>query len=169
MNGVPVSEAKYEFTPSADSTKNWIGPPDRLSNLRPIIYHIPENESALEKRLRCLRQDTDDWNHKFWTKQNVTFNKEKDDFILAQLKSKGLSERDKTGRKINLTSEEMAVFYKQFLDANRRRHSDYNKEWYRRNFAITVLMSRVAIGSAWTRLSERKSGRKKDTSATDTQ
>lgn len=64
-----------EFTPSADSKHDWMGPPDRLSNLRPILYHIPENETELEKLLRKLRQDTDDWNHEFWVKQNVTFSK----------------------------------------------------------------------------------------------
>ncbi|CAJ1074563.1 cytochrome c oxidase assembly factor 8 [Xyrichtys novacula] len=64
------------FKPAANSTHDWIGPPNPLSNLRPIVYHIPENETELEKRLRHLRQETEDWNHNFWTKQNITFTKD---------------------------------------------------------------------------------------------
>ncbi|XP_029981726.1 cytochrome c oxidase assembly factor 8 isoform X2 [Sphaeramia orbicularis] len=92
------------FRPAASSTHDWIGPPNPLSNLRPIIYHIPENETELEKRLRHLRQDTEDWNHDFWTKQNVTFSKEKDAFIFSQLKAKGLSVRDEQGNGTDVTS-----------------------------------------------------------------
>lgn len=61
--------------PAASSTHEWIGPPNPLSNLRPIVYRIPENETELEKRLRHLRQETEDWNHEFWTEQNITFSK----------------------------------------------------------------------------------------------
>ncbi|XP_023268775.1 apoptogenic protein 1, mitochondrial [Seriola lalandi dorsalis] len=137
------------FRPAADSTHDWIGPPNPLSNLRPIVYHVPENESELEKRLRHLRQETEDWNHDFWTKQNITFSKEKDDYITSHFKAKGLTVRDEQGRRRPLSSEEMAVFYKSFLDKNRTRHANYNKEWYRRNFTITLLMARVALNNMW--------------------
>lgn len=139
-----------------------MGPPDRLSNLRPIIYHIPENETELERELRKLRQETEDWNHEFWAKQNVTFSKEKDTFIVANLKAKGLSERDDKGRKRALNSEEMAVFYKSFLDTNRIRHANYNKEWYSRNFSITMLMGRVALNNIWKKLAEKRNSMTKE-------
>ncbi|XP_071762242.2 cytochrome c oxidase assembly factor 8 [Centroberyx gerrardi] len=160
------SPKRSNFRPAADSTHDWIGPPNRLSNLRPIIYHIPENETELQKRLRNLRQETEDWNHEFWTEQNITFNKEKDAFIISQLKAEGLSERDEQGRRRSLNSEEMAVFYKSFLDKNRIRHANYNKEWYRRNFTITLLMGRVALHSAWRTVAERRSSEKKSTPTT---
>ncbi|XP_053192207.1 LOW QUALITY PROTEIN: cytochrome c oxidase assembly factor 8 [Scomber japonicus] len=103
------------FKPSASSTHDWIGPPNQLSNTcGPIVYRIPENESELEKRLRHLRQETEDWNHDFWIKQNISFRKEKETFIHSQLKAKGLPLRDEQGRRPNLSSEEMAVFYKSF-------------------------------------------------------
>uniref|UniRef100_A0A8C5A267 Cytochrome c oxidase assembly factor 8 n=1 Tax=Gadus morhua TaxID=8049 RepID=A0A8C5A267_GADMO len=63
------------FQPAPDSTHDWIGPPNRLSNIRPITYHVPAQESALEERLRRLRQQTEVWNHEFWAYQNVAFNK----------------------------------------------------------------------------------------------
>lgn len=145
------------FRPKANSTHDWIGPPNPLSNLRPIVYHVPENETELEKRLRHLRQETEDWNHEFWTKQNMTFGKEKEAFIVSQLKSKGLTVRDEQGRRRALNSEEMAVFYKSFLDKNRIRHANYNKEWYRRNFTITLLMARVALNNMWKSVSRKSS------------
>ncbi|XP_067241244.1 cytochrome c oxidase assembly factor 8 [Chanodichthys erythropterus] len=147
------------FSPAASSKYDWIGPPDRLSNLRPIIYHIPENETQLERKLRHLRQETEDWNHEFWTKQNFTFSKEKEEYIRLQLAAKGLSERDDDGRKRTLSSEEMAVFYKHFLDKNITRHSSYNREWYRRNFTITLLMARVALQNTWRALTGREKGK----------
>ncbi|XP_041827832.1 cytochrome c oxidase assembly factor 8 [Melanotaenia boesemani] len=158
------SSKRSTFRPDPSSTHDWIGPPHPLSNLRPIIYHIPENESELERRLRNLRQETEDWNHDFWTKQNASFSKEKEDFIISQLKAKGLTLRDKDGRRRSLNSEEMAVFYKSFLDRNRIRHASYNKDWYQRNFTITLLMARVVLGNMWRAFTERQS-RKKDGAA----
>ncbi|XP_030211931.1 cytochrome c oxidase assembly factor 8 isoform X2 [Gadus morhua] len=143
------------FQPAPDSTHDWIGPPNRLSNIRPITYHVPAQESALEERLRRLRQQTEVWNHEFWAYQNVAFNKEKDEYVSSQLKARGLEGRDQQGRKHTLGSEEMALFYKSFLDTNRTRHANYNKEWYRRNFRITLLMGRVALTNAWKTVTNR--------------
>ncbi|XP_023681336.1 cytochrome c oxidase assembly factor 8 [Paramormyrops kingsleyae] len=146
---------RSSFIPAAGSKHDWIGPPDRLSNLRPIIYHIRENETPLERRLRHLRQETEDWNHHFWANQNISFSKEKEDFIQSHLDANGLSTRDENGRKRTLSSEEMAVFYKHFLDENRVKHANYNKEWYRRNFTITFLMGRVFLVNAWKKMAGR--------------
>ncbi|CAL8273992.1 unnamed protein product [Merluccius merluccius] len=85
------------FKPAADSTHDWIGPPNKLSNIRPITYHVPPEETALERRLRMLRQQTETWNHEFWAHQNVTFSKEKEEFISSQLKAKGMAARDEQG------------------------------------------------------------------------
>lgn len=63
------------FCPPRQSCHDWIGPPDKHSNLRPVHFHIPENESLLEQRLRELRQETQEWNQQFWANQNLTFNK----------------------------------------------------------------------------------------------
>ncbi|KAM4543142.1 cytochrome c oxidase assembly factor 8 [Odontesthes bonariensis] len=150
----PSKRSTYRPRPSP--THDWIGPPNPLSNLRPIVYHMAENESELEKRLRNLRQETESWNHDFWTKQNISFSKEKEAFIISQLKAKGLTLRDEGGRRRSLNSEEMAMFYKSFLDRNRIRHTNYNKEWYRRNFTITLLMARVALRSLWKTVHERR-------------
>ncbi|XP_020513255.2 cytochrome c oxidase assembly factor 8 [Labrus bergylta] len=157
---------RLPFRPAASTTHDWIGPPNPLSNLRPIVYHVPENETELEKHLRHLRQETEDWNHDFWTKQNITFSKDKEAFIISQLNAKGLTARDETGRRRTLGSEEMAEFYKSFLDTNRTRHANYNKEWYRRNFTITLLMARVSLSNMWRTVTDRHKSKKNSTPTT---
>ncbi|XP_029453893.1 apoptogenic protein 1, mitochondrial isoform X2 [Rhinatrema bivittatum] len=112
----------------ADSSCDWIGPPDRYSNLRPIKFYIGEHESSLEQKLRELRQETQDWNQMFWANQNITFCKEKEVFIHSRLKASGLEERDEDGRKRTLTAEEMAEFYKYFLCKNFKKHACYNSD-----------------------------------------
>ncbi|XP_059859840.1 cytochrome c oxidase assembly factor 8 isoform X1 [Delphinus delphis] len=78
------------FCPPRKSCHDWIGPPDKYSNLRPVHFYIPENESPLEQKLRELRQETQEWNQQFWANQNLTFLKEKEKFIDSRLKAKGL-------------------------------------------------------------------------------
>ncbi|ETE64429.1 Kinesin light chain 1, partial [Ophiophagus hannah] len=113
------------FHPPSDSCCDWIGPPDQYSNLRPVIFYVPKHETPLERRLRELRQETQAWNQEFWTNQNLSFRK-----------------------KASLTVEEMAEFYKDFLSKNLKKNVYYNREWYKRNFAITFLMGQVAFEKA---------------------
>ncbi|XP_019406701.1 PREDICTED: apoptogenic protein 1, mitochondrial [Crocodylus porosus] len=140
------------FCPPAHSCNDWIGPPDRYSNLRPIIFYVPKHESSLERRLREFRQETQMWNQQFWANQNVSFQQGKEEFIYSRLKAKGLQTRDETGHKITLNAEEMAEFYKEFLSKNFKKHMCYNRDWYKRNFTITFLMGQVALERALRRL-----------------
>ncbi|XP_064149127.1 cytochrome c oxidase assembly factor 8 isoform X3 [Loxodonta africana] len=140
------------FCPPKNSCHDWIGPPDKYSNLRPVQFYIPEDESPLEQKLRELRQETQEWNQQFWANQNVTFSKEKEEFIHSRLKAKGLGLRTESGQKATLNAEEMADFYKEFLSKNFQKHMYYNRDWYRRNFAITFFMGKVALERIWKRL-----------------
>ncbi|XP_065606499.1 cytochrome c oxidase assembly factor 8 [Cyrtonyx montezumae] len=137
--------ARSRFCPPAGSRTDWIGPPDKRSNLRPVIFYVPPHESPLERRLRELREETQAWNQSFWARQNTAFQREKEEFIYSRLKAKGLETRDETGQKVTLNAEEMADFYKDFLHKNFRKHMHYNRDWYKRNFAITFLMGQVAL------------------------
>ncbi|XP_016070377.1 PREDICTED: apoptogenic protein 1, mitochondrial [Miniopterus natalensis] len=144
------------FCPPRKSCHDWIGPPDKYSNLRPIHFHIPEDESPLEQKLRELRQETQEWNQQFWANQNLTFHKEKEEFIHSRLKAKGLGLRAESGQKATLNAEEMADFYKEFLRKNFQKHMYYNRDWYKRNFAITFFMGRVALERVWNKLRLRQ-------------
>uniref|UniRef100_H0XD74 Cytochrome c oxidase assembly factor 8 n=2 Tax=Otolemur garnettii TaxID=30611 RepID=H0XD74_OTOGA len=140
------------FCPPTTSCCDWIGPPDKYSNLRPVHFYIPENESPLEQKLRELRQDTQEWNQQFWANQNLTFSKEKEEFIHSTLKAKGLELRTESGQRATLNAEEMAAFYERFLSKNFQKHMCYNREWYKRNFAITFFMGKVALERIWNKL-----------------
>uniref|UniRef100_A0A8B9C3Q4 Cytochrome c oxidase assembly factor 8 n=1 Tax=Anser brachyrhynchus TaxID=132585 RepID=A0A8B9C3Q4_9AVES len=139
------------FRPPAHSRHDWIGPPDRLSNLRPVIFHVPQDESALERRLREARQDTQAWNQQFWAQQNASFQQSIFTFLRQNLFS---------GQKATLNAEEMADFYKDFLSKNFRKHMRYNRDWYKRNFTITFLMGQVALVRAlrWLRWKKKNVG-----------
>ncbi|XP_066464218.1 cytochrome c oxidase assembly factor 8 isoform X2 [Eleutherodactylus coqui] len=140
------------FCPPVDSKYDWVGPPDRCSNLRPIKYFIPVDESPLERKLRELRQETQDWNQKFWAKQNLTFIKDKEEFIISKFHALGLGQRDEEGHKRTLDAEVMADFYKDFLSKNYAKHAQYNREWYKKNFKITFLMGQVTLQRALKKL-----------------
>ncbi|XP_053800661.1 cytochrome c oxidase assembly factor 8 isoform X1 [Vidua chalybeata] len=115
------------FRPPAHSHSDWIGPPDKLSNLRPVIFYVPPEESALERRLREARQEAQASNQRFWARHNRAFRQEKEEFIYSRLKAKGLEMRDESGQKATLNAEEMADFYKDFLSKNLKKHLQYNR------------------------------------------
>ncbi|XP_059012356.1 cytochrome c oxidase assembly factor 8-like [Mustela lutreola] len=140
------------FCPPRKSCHDWIGPPDKHSNLRPVHFYVPKNESPLEQKLRQLRQETQEWNQQFWANQNLTFRKEKEEFIRSRLKARGLEPRAGSGQKATLDAEEMADFYKEFLSKNFLKHMYYNRDWYQRNFAITFCMGKVALERVWNKL-----------------
>uniref|UniRef100_A0A8C6RHJ8 Cytochrome c oxidase assembly factor 8 n=2 Tax=Nannospalax galili TaxID=1026970 RepID=A0A8C6RHJ8_NANGA len=144
------------FCPPRQSSCDWIGPPDKHSNLRPVHFYIPENETPLEQKLRELRQETQEWNQRFWANQNLTFNKEKEEFIHSRLQAKGLGLQTKPGQKATVSAEEMADFYKEFLRKNFQKHMCYNRDWYKRNFAITFFMGKVAVERMWRKLRQNR-------------
>lgn len=61
------------FSPPAHSRNDWIGPPDKHSNLRPVIFYVPPEESPLERRLRQARQEAQACDQRFWARHNRTF------------------------------------------------------------------------------------------------
>ena len=61
---------------------------------------------------------------------------EKEQFVTSKLKKKSSRE----GSDVNLTAEEMSVFYKRFLDANYNLHKAYNRYEYCRFIILSTLM-----------------------------
>ncbi|KAM4899513.1 cytochrome c oxidase assembly factor 8 isoform 1-T1 [Sylvia borin] len=125
--GERPDSAGLGFRPPAHSQSDWIGPPDQHSNLRPVIFYVPPEESALERRLREARQEAQASNQRFWARHNRAFRQEKEEFIYSRLKAKGLEMRDESGHKATLNAEEMADFYKDFLSKNLKKHLQYNR------------------------------------------
>ncbi|XP_050522002.1 COA8 family protein CG14806, mitochondrial [Daktulosphaira vitifoliae] len=95
-----------------------VGPPDPISNLRPIKFYIPKNESSIERKLRLKRIEVAKWNNDFWTNHNQTFVKEREAYK-EKLARKGIS---------SASADQMSEFYKEFLDKNWKTHVTYNFE-----------------------------------------
>lgn len=123
------------------TTHDMIGPPDPISNLRPVAFHVPRNEHEIEKEFRVRREEVQKWNKTFWTKHNKSFFKERKEFIAANLPP---NESSGTGKQ-TLTADEMSVFYKTFLDKNWKIHVQYNAEWYWKNIGLVIFALRVKI------------------------
>ncbi|XP_026288513.1 COA8 family protein CG14806, mitochondrial [Frankliniella occidentalis] len=123
----------------ADVKHDVIGPPNKTSNLRPVLFYIPPNETQLEQDFRIEREKVQKWNEDFWIKHNSAFLKESNDF--RQKKLETLPRDEKTG----LSAEEMSEFYKAFLDKNWKTHFSYNFQWYGKNFNLLYLALKVQI------------------------
>ncbi|XP_060577946.1 cytochrome c oxidase assembly factor 8-like [Ruditapes philippinarum] len=113
---------------------DWVGPPDKISNIRPVEFYIPEGETSTEKKYREKRQAVQEWHHEFWTEHNKGFFTEKEEFIQRRLAEKVQTENDESIK--SLTPEELSEFYKRFLDDNFKSHIKYNKEWYKKNISL---------------------------------
>ncbi|XP_043515869.1 COA8 family protein CG14806, mitochondrial [Frieseomelitta varia] len=134
-NVIRLFSAKVSPNLKSPVQVDLIGPPDPVSNLRPIIFARSENESRLEKKFREAREDTQLWNQNFWTEHNNNFQKERSQFQ-ETLKAQG---------KTSITADDMSVFYKEFLDKNWQMHFNYNIAWYKRNIKLLLLEIRVRI------------------------
>ncbi|XP_034176140.1 cytochrome c oxidase assembly factor 8 [Osmia lignaria lignaria] len=132
---VRLFSTKVSSNLKAPTQADLIGPPDPVSNLRPIIFARSKNESNLEKKYREAREDTQLWNEHFWKKHNTSFIQERKQFQ-KDLKAQG---------KESITADDMSVFYKEFLDKNWQTHLNYNIAWYKRNLKLLFLEIRVRL------------------------
>uniref|UniRef100_UPI0035900611 cytochrome c oxidase assembly factor 8-like n=1 Tax=Myxine glutinosa TaxID=7769 RepID=UPI0035900611 len=121
------AKIEHQFSPPSGSVRDWVGPPDCKSNLRPVIPYISPKESDLERSLRHLRMDTQDWNQRFWSTNNKSYVRAKQDFELKRLEEKGLRRWNVDGTRNRLSADEMGEFFELFLDANYMKHLEYNK------------------------------------------
>merc|ERR1712043_130597 len=115
--------------------RDLTGPAHPISNIRKISLYEPPNETNLHRRYRQLRQDTSEWNHKFWMHHNTEFTEERETYTQKIIKERYPNDASKT----SLNAEEMSEFYKDFLDRNWSAHFHYNVEWQKRNFTIVFL------------------------------
>lgn len=122
--------------------KTFLGPPDKKSNIRPILRHIPNNETQLQQRLRFRRIEVEAWVDKFWRNHNKRFFTEKEEFVA----------RNKTTQDENVSADKMSEFYKAFLDKNWKMHVFFNISWYLKNFELLILSLQVHLQSNFNKL-----------------
>nr|CAD7203285.1 unnamed protein product [Timema douglasi] len=73
MNFSGKSKALSNVPPPITENHDMIGPPNPVSNLRPMILRVAPDESPLEKEYRLAREETAKWNEIFWSKHNTSF------------------------------------------------------------------------------------------------
>jgi len=81
VHGDTTSSRKREsLDPRLNSDKFLVGNPHPVSNLRPIRYPIPENESEEDRHFRERRERVDAFNQHFWVNNNAMFIKAKAEY-----------------------------------------------------------------------------------------
>ncbi|KAI8376935.1 hypothetical protein BD560DRAFT_391209 [Blakeslea trispora] len=140
-----VTTAKSKKTMWSDDLSvpmaaDMIGTPDPISNLRPVKYYVPSDETEEQREWRESCQKVDDFNEKFWHANNTLFVEAKAKYE-AQLKESGQE----------ITAEAMSIFYKDFLDKAYDRQMEYNRAWWKMNIAQLYPGFKAAIRSLKTK------------------
>eukprot|EP00112_Aurelia_sp_Birch-Aquarium-sp1_P010193 Seg2189.4 transcript_id=Seg2189.4/GoldUCD/mRNA.D3Y31 product="Apoptogenic protein 1 mitochondrial" protein_id=Seg2189.4/GoldUCD/D3Y31 len=100
-------------------THHWVEPPDPSSNLRKFAFAKPRSQNSLDVELEKQREESYAWNNEFWKNHNKKFFQEKKNHARKMGNIEDSSEKE--------TSDEMSVFYKDFLDRHYQLHMDYNR------------------------------------------
>ncbi|KAF9316149.1 hypothetical protein BG003_002293 [Podila horticola] len=131
---------RESLDPALNTDKFLVGNPHPVSNLRPVKYPIANKESAEDRALREQRERVDAFNQNFWVDNNNMFNKAKaeyEDKIRAQ------------NGGVAATTEELSVFYKDFLDKAYVRQMNYNRQWWIENIGL-LWPSAKSVVRKWT-------------------
>ncbi|KAK2466878.1 hypothetical protein APHAL10511_001136 [Amanita phalloides] len=149
-----------------------VGPPDPISNLRPVIYDEPfvsmhpkqlnhpyslaefdateDSFEELELQYKLQRQQLDAFNHQFWLDANSRFEAAKATILDALPDSATPLDKE----------HGLSDFYRQWLLQESERTDAYTTEWRKRSFAIIALGFRVEYQRLYKRLSSSLSFRK---------
>ena len=64
---------KMPSTAPSSVKDDTIGPPDKVSNIRPYKFYQPEDETDTERNYIEQRTEAIEFNHEFWYKHNKSF------------------------------------------------------------------------------------------------
>ncbi|KAF9900849.1 hypothetical protein EC991_006795 [Linnemannia zychae] len=134
------TKKRESLDPAQNKNKFLVGNPHPVSNLRPVLYPIPANESKEDRLFRKQRERVDAFNQNFWVNNNAMFNKAK-----AEYEEKI---RAQNGNQ-PVTTDELSVFYKDFLDKAYERQLNYNRQWWIENISLLVPAAKAAV-RRWT-------------------
>lgn len=148
---------------STARVKYLVGPPDPISNIRPVIYHqedplsstsygekvqhpyslkeFTQVESAHDYQVNLQKAQLDAFDHAFWINNNYRFEAAKA-AVLDTLPEKATTQ----DREFVLS-----IFYRDWLIQESPRLEAYNKTWRRRSADIILLDARTQ----WTKLLSR--------------
>ncbi|TCD68904.1 hypothetical protein EIP91_009454 [Steccherinum ochraceum] len=139
-----------------------VGPPDPVSNLRPVVYDDapPEIRSpndthpyslkefrgdAREYQWKMQRQQLDAYNLAYWTDSNTRFEGAKQAMLTSLPESTTEEEREFA----------LSEFYYRWLVQEEERSKLYNEQWNKQNWSTIWLGARVKFDMLWSRITGR--------------
>lgn len=109
--------------------KRAVGQPQILSRLRFVNIIQRQDETDAEKSYRMEYEALQVWNNEYWAENNERFHREKKDYVnnfLSHIQKDNNGDDQET-----LSHDQLAPFYRDFLERNRLRNVEYNKVWYK--------------------------------------
>ncbi|KAJ2841465.1 hypothetical protein IWW36_006250, partial [Coemansia brasiliensis] len=123
-----------------------VGAPDPISNIRPVKFFIPNDETVWERNYRQLRESAAQRDHEFWLDNNQRFEQGRAEFERQLVEAKG-----------QCTIDDLSEYYKKYQEESYLRHLEYNQYVWRRSWQMIwpgIL--------AWTQEVRRRSRRKNE-------
>jgi hypothetical protein len=166
---------KIRLLHSSSRASNLIGPPDPLSNLRPVLYTDlppssqprPRHPYSLSEftggtqdhnlQWRLQRQALDAFNHNYWTDVGLLLKKSDSKCSFHQSNTRFEEAKQSVLSCLPESSTPLArehalsEFYRKWVMQESRRGEVYNAEWRKRNFEEIVSAMRVE----WRNLQDR--------------
>lgn len=110
------------------SERRVVSKPQILSRLRYVNIIQRPDETAEERAYRTKYEHLQAWNNQYWAENNELFNREKSNYIREHF---GQMNEEQA-----LSHDQLASFYKEFLERNRQRHVEYNRTWYMNHISL---------------------------------
>lgn len=123
---------------SSLSERRIVSKPQALSKLRYVNIIKNSDETALERTYRLQYESLQNWNDKYWSENNKIFDQEKSEYIKRNFGE--LIAEDEA-----LSHDQLAPFYRSFLERNRKKHMDYNIAWYQSYASLLASSVRAKI------------------------
>lgn len=105
------------------SERRIVSKPQILSKLRSVSVVTRCDETPEESFYRSQYESLQDWNNRYWSEHNQLFDLEKQEYIRKNFSQTTTSDEA-------LSHDQLASFYRDFLERNRAKHVDYNRIWY---------------------------------------
>lgn len=126
-----ISTSKFWKSLGALSERRIVGKPQILSRLRYVNIVERPDETEQERLYRSQYDSLQEWNNKYWAENNELFNREKAKYIADNFGVVATEEQA-------LSHDQLASFYREFLERNRDKHVEYNRIWYKNHIALLL-------------------------------
>lgn len=151
---------------TSQRTYNLVGPPDPVSNFRPVLYTDTSTSPTLrhpyslsefagdhDLQWRLQRQSLDAFNHNFWTDASSLFLYHHEYMLSPLFQSNTRFEAAKQSVLSSLPQSStplareraLSEFYRKWVMQESHRQALYTAEWRRRNLDAIVFAVRVAL------------------------